>query len=1265
MNQWQQYLLVVLSIFLIFSASGIGQVVEAWTISPPAMSARVDNDGNLFGFNSQSMGAENTDIRIWKIDSDGDYVFDVFWNNASVDAGNRIYNDLQGNIYVAGASYNPIPRSPFVLKYDPDGTLLWQKLYDLPSQFWQSSLEKSAANSDGDILVFGYGYDTTDCGSYCYSLYGLGVYDQNYNTPWEFTRDQCSVTKNDPSIVALASSEEAYVGFRTWEMDICLDGNCEEIDGCSNQFNGQLLKINPNGSTDWTLDVVSFTRYLIVDNNDNLIRYAGDINTDLNLNYLEKYNPGGTRLWQKTLNYGLGGFKFNSDNDLIVVGTWNSPGSKDGNEINNNLYYVAKFDGDNGNKVWEHSINLQPSLGLGVDDKIYVAGEVPDTHPNDECRLYCYSSDGTLLSNDLLGINHTDRIIGIDDNNGIYMTNINDQYIAKFLTSKSLEFYDAAGELIANTELEFIKIMGNSPDFEADTLGIITTDADGRFELPIHTVDSFIVNHNGGSSKIAVSDNIKISKHVYSESAQRHKAVLGTMYSIYLDNARITEAGDIIFDLLGNDAVQEIYLGHSEFRYNLLVSIEWDATTEYITGLRENLKRSANYLYDLSDGQIRFDTVIIYDKSDFWSEADIQIYSNNYQWPMAGVYGIRNAASSSIMYPRKWYGDTLSGRNNSVSDSYPLDINTPRDLRTLVHEFGHYGLGFFDEYMFTGTGIRCVAMSKPPYFGFMDFQYESGEPFASEMSNQYQYQIAECRNTEQYDYCGFRSCWDFLEFELEGEYGLDNIFVPMLKPDKTDSDENIISGDWFPGPNEYGQLLTYDVGSLIIFGGTTVGQAIGVSNRLAIITFSGPSGVGIKGADVTLRRSYQDGSGGFDLISQGKTSDLGLIYVLGVANLHDRLTASVGRVHNVPTKSSNFLSGNRIWYTGSIDMTNMEGDSITLELTEIDGDFPMIGDLALNADQATFTADFAYLFATEPSLDLYTEDSTSGYSFVTADSSYQSILTDSLTKRGTIIFNAVDGSSDTFFINFDYRVTLFSDSTVPMQFYGPDSRALMQFDSTDGVIEKAAIMSTGYPVIRTGISADALQIGETQMISYFPDHALIEGNNLYIRYFDDELLQSNWLGEESDLSMYYWNRSSREWEAVLSSVDTDANIVSSEISQSGTFALFAISSWVDIEDDYGLVLPYKFELSQNYPNPFNPVTTISYTIPTRSDVAIEVFNIMGQKVRTLINETKSAGEYTIEWNGDNSNGSQVATGIYLYKFQAGDYIETKKMVLLK
>ena len=85
----------------------------------------------------------------------------------------------------------------------------------------------------------------------------------------------------------------------------------------------------------------------------------------------------------------------------------------------------------------------------------------------------------------------------------------------------------------------------------------------------------------------------------------------------------------------------------------------------------------------------------------------------------------------------------------------------------------------------------------------------------------------------------------------------------------------------------------------------------------------------------------------------------------------------------------------------------------------------------------------------------------------------------------------------------------------------------------------------------------------------------------------------------------------------------------------------------------------------NYPNPFNPKTTIEYSIPQDSKVELKIYNIKGQKVRILVNELLPAGEHSAIWNGKDSNGNRVSSGIYFYKLEAGDFQKVRKMILLK
>jgi hypothetical protein len=100
--------------------------------------------------------------------------------------------------------------------------------------------------------------------------------------------------------------------------------------------------------------------------------------------------------------------------------------------------------------------------------------------------------------------------------------------------------------------------------------------------------------------------------------------------------------------------------------------------------------------------------------------------------------------------------------------------------------------------------------------------------------------------------------------------------------------------------------------------------------------------------------------------------------------------------------------------------------------------------------------------------------------------------------------------------------------------------------------------------------------------------------------------------------------------------------------------------FTDVEDEQ--LLPTEFALLQNYPNPFNPSTVISYQLPVSSKVTIKVYDILGNEVATLVNEEKPAGVYNVEFG---SKSSELSSGIYFYKLTAGDYVATKKMILIK
>jgi hypothetical protein len=103
-----------------------------------------------------------------------------------------------------------------------------------------------------------------------------------------------------------------------------------------------------------------------------------------------------------------------------------------------------------------------------------------------------------------------------------------------------------------------------------------------------------------------------------------------------------------------------------------------------------------------------------------------------------------------------------------------------------------------------------------------------------------------------------------------------------------------------------------------------------------------------------------------------------------------------------------------------------------------------------------------------------------------------------------------------------------------------------------------------------------------------------------------------------------------------------------------------------IEEEKGFVnILQAFSLFQNYPNPFNPATTIKYHLPKSAYTTLKVYNTMGEKINTLVEERQVSGEYTINWDGKDNRGRAVASGIYILELQSGRFKQSRRMILLK
>jgi len=140
---------------------------------------------------------------------------------------------------------------------------------------------------------------------------------------------------------------------------------------------------------------------------------------------------------------------------------------------------------------------------------------------------------------------------------------------------------------------------------------------------------------------------------------------------------------------------------------------------------------------------------------------------------------------------------------------------------------------------------------------------------------------------------------------------------------------------------------------------------------------------------------------------------------------------------------------------------------------------------------------------------------------------------------------------------------------------------------------------------------------------------------------------------EKDLALSTTNYYDGEYRIYIEAFDEAGNYIIDSMD-----VAFKNGNPVSSDDDKHKL--YTFNLEQNYPNPFNPSTTINYQIPTLSIVSLKVYDVLGNEIVTLVNEEKPAGSYEVEFDA-----ISLPSGVYFYRLQAGSFVETKKMVLMK
>lgn len=166
---------------------------------------------------------------------------------------------------------------------------------------------------------------------------------------------------------------------------------------------------------------------------------------------------------------------------------------------------------------------------------------------------------------------------------------------------------------------------------------------------------------------------------------------------------------------------------------------------------------------------------------------------------------------------------------------------------------------------------------------------------------------------------------------------------------------------------------------------------------------------------------------------------------------------------------------------------------------------------------------------------------------------------------------------------------------------------------------------------------DYYKVYKSETQGFNPDETTLVGTTSGTEFKDNDVTVGN---------TYYYK---------LSTVDFNEN--EGELSEEITVMI------TGVEQENGV--PTEYALQQNYPNPFNPTTTIKYSIPQAADVKLVVYDMLGKEVNVLVNKSQNAGYYNVTWDARDSFGNKLTSGVYIYRIEAGDFVQTSKMILLK
>lgn len=659
--------------------------------------------------------------------------------------------------------------------------------------------------------------------------------------------------------------------------------------------------------------------------------------------------------------------------------------------------------------------------------------------------------------------------------------------------------------------------------------GVLVTDSGGR---PVRTANGGVLDFSSlqpGDTLAALALKEQISSFRGAHAGDPDPRYPGQWaYRVYLSSITIDDQGAATLYRVPAPSAGEHRLVIKKTNplvlFNIVASVEWDATISYTDHLSRAFKLASDYLYDVTDGQMALGHVAVYDSATHWTDADFQFSTRNMVIPHANPGGISSEDTSKIIrVGRYWNG--FSGNQG--------DWDQPSGFRTLIHEFGHYALSLYDEYFritydeenkpsfddsvdCTGSEIRDPDTPYTTTASIMDYQYNASELWAAGLNARWD---QACQNTYQWQVYG-ESDWQT---------------VPRMYADTS------LPGRW--------EFITPTLRGGIVAGPESISlnlPIIKVYNEAAppskTLTVYSPTGDRYWGALVTLYTTRQDQ---VIPIDQGHTDQEGIITILGA------LSGDTVRV-------ASFDGG----LTGIVQIGEADEYSLILEppgqgeiLAQTPGLRPYIN-MVPGSDGKTLNM---YVRGVERGRSLqatviqpggeFSETAALAYSDTSGAYEGAVVFEDAVLGNGAVWVREVDPQAEPLNISSPYVLLRASDQTANDLFSGDGN---LHLHIPEGSLLATEVYLVIMPTIAPPIPDDLNLMGRAYSIRFSGAMTQLSKPGMVRIHFPPEIRESAAL---DTLRLYFWNPWNSEWESISGTLSRRDTSISQAIRYPGIYAV--------------------------------------------------------------------------------------------------------------